>query len=110
VTLSKYTVELQDDRKHLRDISNPRLSTTPFRSPQLALFDLGPHEWLLYWKIPDRAPAHRKRRVPGIVQMPLFDPRTFEKAVGDEGGSGATRRRTSLHLVEIPFNDQGAEE
>ena len=32
VTLSKYTVELQDDHRRLREVSNPRLADTPFRS------------------------------------------------------------------------------
>ncbi|MBO0790753.1 MAG: hypothetical protein J2P36_07365, partial [Ktedonobacteraceae bacterium] len=74
VTLSQYRIELQDDHQHLRAVSHPRLSHTPFRSPQLALFDLGPDEWLLYWKAPSYAPARRKRSVPGIMQLPLFDP------------------------------------
>ncbi|HEY4387308.1 MAG TPA: hypothetical protein VGN34_22860 [Ktedonobacteraceae bacterium] len=42
MTLSKYIVELQDDHKHLSQVSHPRLADTPFRSPQFALFDLGP--------------------------------------------------------------------
>ena len=60
VTLSQYTVELQDDRKRLQEVSNPRLVETPFRSPQLMLFDLGPHKWLLYWRTPANTPARRK--------------------------------------------------
>jgi Integrase core domain len=99
VTLSKYTVELQDDHKHLRAVSHPRLADTPFRSPQLTLIDLGPHEWLLYWKTPDYAPAHRKRRIEGIVQLPLFDPPPIDMAVGADEGRGATHPRTQLHLV-----------
>lgn len=57
VTLAQYSVGLQDDRKHVQKVSNPRLVETPFRSPQLALFDLGPDEWLLYWRAPDYTPA-----------------------------------------------------
>ena len=72
VTLTQYMVDLQEDHKHLSQVSHPRLAQTPFRSPQLALFDLGPGEWLLYWKTPELAPARRRRRVPGIVQLPLF--------------------------------------
>jgi hypothetical protein len=72
---------------------------TPFRSPQLTLIDLGPGEWLLYWKIPDRAPAHRKRRIPGIVQLPLLDLSPHDMAVGAEEGSSARRPRPHLHLV-----------
>lgn len=44
VTLSKYRVELRDDRKRITDVSNPRIAETIFRSPQLTLFDLGPDE------------------------------------------------------------------
>jgi hypothetical protein len=47
VTLSKYRVERHDDRNHIKDVSQPRVAETVFRSPQLALFDLGPDEWLL---------------------------------------------------------------
>jgi transposase len=99
VTLSKYEIELQDDRKHVQAVSNPRLRETPFRSPQLALFDLGQGEWLLYWKNPDQAPAHRRRHVEGIVQLPLFDLPPIDMAVGAEEGSGAIRPRTHLHPV-----------
>jgi putative transposase len=110
VTLSTYRVELQDDHKHLQAVSNPRLADTPFRSPQLTLIDLGPHEWLLYWKTPDRAPAHRKRRIAGIVQLPLFDPPPEAKAVGADEGRGAPYPRTHLHLVPKLTSDQDAEE
>src|SRR2546421_3696881 len=68
VTLSKYTVELEEDRKHLKGVSNPRLADTPFRSPQLTLIDISPHEWVLYWRMPTLAPARRKHQVHGIVQ------------------------------------------
>jgi hypothetical protein len=73
VTLSKYSVQVQDDHKHLQTVSHPRLSQTPFRSPQLALFDLGPGDWLLYWKTPEYAPVHRRRRIESIIQLPLID-------------------------------------
>jgi hypothetical protein len=85
VTLSTYRVELQDDHKHLQAVSNPRLMSTPFRSPQLALFDLGPHEWLLYWRTPDPVPARHKRKAHEIIQYVLFDLAEVERAVGAEG-------------------------
>ncbi|HBE26206.1 MAG TPA: hypothetical protein DDW33_11025 [Ktedonobacter sp.] len=110
VTLSKYTVELQEDRKHLREVSNPRLADTPFRSPQLTLIDIGPHEWLLYWRTPTYAPARRKRRVPGIVQLPLFDLLSEEKVVGAEDTSRATPPRTHLHLIPKLSDGQSIEE
>ena len=110
VTLSKYTVELQDDHKDLRAVSHPRLVTTPFRSPQLTLFDLGPHEWLLYWRTPDYASAHRRRRKSGIIQLPLFDLPLEEKAVGANEGSSATRSRTHHHLLAERAQGQDTEE
>jgi putative transposase len=72
-TLSKYTVQLQEDHRHVREVSNPRLADTPFRSPQLTLIDISSNEWLLYRRIPTSAPARRKQPVPGIIQLPLFD-------------------------------------
>lgn len=110
VMLSKYTVELQDDHKHLQAVSNPRLQETPFRSPQLALFDLSPNEWLLYWRTLDHASAHRRRRVEGILQLPLFDLLPHEKVVGADEGSGTPRPRTYFHLVPQPSQNQDTEE
>jgi len=106
VTLSRYSVELQDDHKHLREVSHPRLAETPFRSPQLALFDLGPGEWLLYWKTPELAPAGRRRRVAGITQLPLFDLEPIDLAVGADEGRDALHPRSHLQLVEKPSSDQ----
>ncbi len=110
VTLSTYSVQLQEDRKHVREVSHPRLSRTPFRSPQLALFDLGPNEWLLYWKTPDHAPAHRRRRVPGMVQLPLFEVLPQDLAVGADETRTTVRPHTRLHLVGEPGSHPGAED
>jgi hypothetical protein len=109
VTLSQYTVELQKDRKCLRAVSNPRLVETPFRSLQLTLFDLGPDEWVLYWRTPDKAPARRKRRVEGFVQLLLFDFPLEEKAVGTDVPSLSTPR-SHLHLLPKHPENQGTEE
>jgi hypothetical protein len=91
VTLSKYRVELHDDRKHIKAVSNPRVAETVFRSPQLTLFDLGPHEWLLYWKAP--ADASRKPHRPStkITQLVLFEVPIQEKAAGSETASSFLR-------------------
>lgn len=56
MTLSKYTVELQKDRKHPKAVSNPGLVDTPFRSPQLTLIDLSPLV-LAYTSIPACTPS-----------------------------------------------------
>ncbi len=106
VTLSKYTVELQEDRKHLKSVSNPRLADTPFRSPQLTLIDLGPHEWVLFWRTPEYAPARSPRRAQGIVQLRLFDIPAQEKAVEANGTNPVAQLHSSLHLVPKPSNEQ----
>ncbi len=95
----KYSVELQEDRKHLRQVSNPRLADTPFRSPQLTLIDVGPHEWVLYWRVPPYAPARSARRIQGIVQLPLFDLPPQEKVVGGNEANAVTYPPPFLHLV-----------
>jgi len=109
VTLSKYTVELQDDHKHLREVSHPRLADTPFRSPQLTLIDLTPHEWLLYWRVPSYVPRRTTHHVPGIAQLPLFDLSLEEKVVGAEETS-ITRPGRHLHVIKRSIEDQGTEE
>src|SRR5260221_12277921 len=86
VTLSTYTVDLQDDHKHLRAVSSPRLAKTPFRSPQLLLFDLGPRERLLYSRTPDHTPARSRRPARGICQLPLSDPDSQDLAFHADPG------------------------
>jgi hypothetical protein len=85
VTLATYSVEVEDDHRHLRAVSNPRLVETPFRSPQLTLWTLGPDDWLLSWRTPDALPVRRKRPVHELVQQVLFDLAEVEQAVGAEG-------------------------
>jgi hypothetical protein len=69
--LALYTIEWQDDNKHIKDASNPRVIETRYRSPQLTLWSLGPDEWLLFKRLPDYA-ARKKRRPSGMIQLPLL--------------------------------------
>jgi hypothetical protein len=106
VTLATYSVEVEDDRKQVRTVSNPRLVETPFRSPQLTLWNLGPDDWLLYWRTPDLAPVRRKRTAHEIIQQVLFDLAEVESAVGAEGLSGphpllrVVRDADAAHQIE----------
>jgi hypothetical protein len=101
ITLAQYEVKLQEDRKHLQTVSNPRTHTTPFRSSQLTLFDLGPDGWILYWKTPEQAQARHRREVSGVIQLPLFELDPGARAVGAEGVSDAQPLlRSHLRLVE----------
>ncbi len=68
--LARYGVLHERDGKHIRAVSNPRLANTRFRSPQLALFELGPDDWLLYMRLPPYARPKRARRFP-VVQIGL---------------------------------------
>ncbi len=84
VTLSRYRVERHEDRRQIKAVSHARVAETVFRSPQLTLFDLGPDEWLLYWKAPAYAP--RRKHSPGsnVTQLVLFEVSIQEKAAGAE--------------------------
>lgn len=91
-------------------MSSPRLMETPFRSPQLTLFDLGPGEWVLYWHAPDYAPRARKRRIEGVVQPLLFDVPPMEKAVGGDEIGPTTPAPSWLRLISRPTADQESDE
>ncbi len=80
-------MELLDDRKHIKGVSNPRVAETIFRSPQLSLFDLGPHEWLLYWKAPSYARSLRHPPGSKATQLILFEVPLQEKAAEAETAS-----------------------
>jgi hypothetical protein len=104
ITLSKYTVELQEDHRHLRQVSHPHLAETPFRSPQLMLIDLSPDEWVLYWRMPSYVPRHR-RRMQGVEQLHLFELPSVEKAVGAEGPHQEVSAHPLLQLVSKTLLD-----
>ncbi len=77
-------MELLEDRRHIEAVSNPRIAETIFRSPQLALFDLGPDEWLLYWKASSYAKRSSHRPGTKVTQLVLFEVPLQEKAAGAE--------------------------
>lgn len=104
-TLSHYRVERRDDRKRVTAVSHPRLTETIFRSPQLLLFDLGPDEWLLYWKAPAYAPRRRRPSDSNVIQLALFEMPRAEKAVGATESSVAPSPRTHLQVISSPSDD-----
>jgi hypothetical protein len=59
VLLARYDVMHEPDGRHIREVTNPRLAITRYRSPQLALFELGYDDWLLYLRAPRSAPRRR---------------------------------------------------
>ncbi len=58
--LANYRVSYQPDRKHLRTIDEPKLFMTPYRSPQLPIWELGEDEWYKVVRLP--SPSIRQRR------------------------------------------------
>jgi hypothetical protein len=67
-TLAEYQVDLQKKTHHITQVNSGYLIDTPFRSEQLALFDLD-DGWLLYLPARERAPSHHRRRDPGNIEQ-----------------------------------------
>lgn len=93
VTLSEYEVELHPGRKHLRAVNAARLAETPFRSPQLTLWEVSATEWRLFWHLPDLAHRRRTGKAAHLIQPSLFEVPTPVEVVGSESP------RPRLHLL-----------
>ena len=68
--LAQYRLRYQPDKAHLLTVEAPLLFETPYRSPQLALWELSDGEWLKVIRRPDYAPRAPRRAVP--IQPTLF--------------------------------------
>jgi putative transposase len=73
--LAFYTMEWEEDNKHIKEVKNPRFIETGYQSPQLTLWTLGPDEWLLFLKLPDYAARKKPQRKLDVIQLslPHFD-------------------------------------
>jgi transposase len=71
--LAFYTLEWEDN-KHIKEVKNPRLIETGYRSPQLTLWTLGPDEWLLFLKLPDYAARKKPQKKSDVLQLSLAFP------------------------------------
>ncbi len=67
--LAFYTIEWEDN-KHIKEVKNPCLIETSYRSSQLTLWTLNPDEWLLFLKLPNYAPRIKRKKL-DIIQFPL---------------------------------------
>ena len=75
-----------EDNKRIKEVKNPRLIETGYRSPQLTLWTLGPDEWLL---------APEVARLYGAEK-------TTEEAGGNPTSSARSRReKASADLIII---------
>lgn len=71
--LAFYTMEWAEDNKHIKEVKNPRVIGTGYRSPQLTLWTLSPDEWLLFLRLPDYAVRKKPQRKLDVIQLPLLD-------------------------------------
>ena len=78
--LALYIIEWEEDNKHLKEVSNPRLIQTRYQSPQLTLFELGPDDWLLFKKVPPYSPRKKQKRGE-IIQLLLPGLESSNRAV-----------------------------
>jgi hypothetical protein len=58
--LAQYTVAYQPDKKHFRQVGEPRICTTQYQSPRLALWDSGAVEWYPMRRLHISTPARRR--------------------------------------------------
>jgi len=73
--LSQFTVSYQPDKKHFRQITEPRLFETQYRSPQLDLWDSGAVEWRLVRRLPEyTVQQHQAATVISWIQPVLLPP------------------------------------
>ena len=71
--LSQYTVDYQPDKKHFRQVKDPRHFETPYRSPQQPLWKPETVEWHPAQRLPDDAPRRSHKLHTRYVQPPLLN-------------------------------------
>jgi len=67
-------MEWAEDNKHIKEVKNPCVIETGYRSLQLTLWTLGPDEWLLFLKLPDYAARKKPQKKPDVIQLPFASP------------------------------------
>jgi transposase InsO family protein len=78
--LAQYTVRYQPDKKHFKAVPEARRFETPYRSLQGSLWELDETLWQLAKRLPDYAPARKRRNKAIPIQLPLIeDPRAEQE-------------------------------
>jgi Integrase core domain. len=70
--LAQYQVEYQPNKKDLRQVTSIRQLETPYRSPQLSLWEQGGVEWHQVIRETPYEARKRTKAVTGIIQQSLF--------------------------------------
>jgi transposase len=72
--LSLYSLTFQPDHEQIAEVTQARRIQTPFRSPQLDLWQLSETEWLLALRRPDPVPRRNRGKIITLArQLPLLD-------------------------------------
>jgi putative transposase len=72
--LALYSLTFQSDHEQIAEVTNPRRIQTPFRSPQLDLWQLSETEWLLALRRPERVAQRNRGKLVALArQLPLPD-------------------------------------
>ena len=69
--LTHYRVKYAPDQKQLREVDEPQLLVTQYRSLQLRLWDMGDGEWLKVVRLPEYAERKRTRILAVQGTLPL---------------------------------------
>jgi len=68
-------MEWAEENTLIKEVRNPPVIETSYRSPQLMLWILGSDEWLLFLKLPAYSARKEPSRKPKVIQLPLYIPR-----------------------------------
>lgn len=72
--LSLYSIAFQRGSEQIAEVKQARRIQTPFRSPQLDLWQLSETEWLLALRRPDPAPRRNRGKIVSLArQLPLLE-------------------------------------
>jgi len=72
--LALYSLIMASDHEQIAEVRQARRIQTPFRSPQLALWQLSETEWLLALRRPDPALRRNRGKIVALArQLPLLD-------------------------------------
>jgi len=70
--LSKYSVEWQQDDRHLLRVGNPRLYQNPYQIPQPSLWEPGEVEWHVVIRVSPSGRRHKRKGHIFVIQPPLL--------------------------------------
>ncbi len=99
--LVQYSVAYQPDGKHFREVTAPQVYETPYRSPQLPLWQFGDDEWLKILRLP-QVSKRKARAQPAAAPERLFA--SFWNDRRPDGGRLNNAGGSKDHLMRARWN------